>query len=461
MSDQGTSKVGEGQFCIVSNSNAAEVPGPAAVSIQAVNKDGVKFNISHHEGEGLSRIHADKCLQIDVGDDCSNESVTFNVSSLKGDIALTSCNADVRIKGRNVTIDAIESLTIGGRTIKIGKDAAESDKTESISITGNSVDTDADGGNLAELLGTGPLMSIFAGTALAGAAAIASGIGKAAGGAAGQMAGSEPIGGGGGAGGNNLSPETIEVSGISTFGSVQISSGIITSTSTSGIVTYFGDGSNLSGIGSLTAAVEQIDYTCTNPITTLGNTIKISEDSNAYGTRYVESGTPSSSDGCDGDIWYSTTGTFLGAVPVGAVFHFASSTAPNGYLKANGDTVPNGSGTVQGVTADFSALYAILGSTYGSAGQLPDLRAEFIRGWDDSRGVDSGRTFGSSQDHQLQEHSHGRGAIYPGSGPEQNQSGSREDNTSFNQQTTTSGTTGNFGAETRPRNVALLACIKY
>lgn len=204
MSDQGTSKVGEGQFCIVSNSNAAEVPGPAAVSIQAVNKDGVKFNISHHEGEGLSRIHADKCLQIDVGDDCNNENVAFNVIAPKGDIALTACNADIRIKGKNVTIDAIETLTIGGRTIKIGKDAAESDKTESISITGNSVDTDADGGNLAELLGTGPLMSIFAGTALAGAAAIAAGIGKAAGGAAGQMAGSEPIGGGGGSGGTAI-----------------------------------------------------------------------------------------------------------------------------------------------------------------------------------------------------------------------------------------------------------------
>ena len=33
-----------------------------------------------------------------------------------------------------------------------------------------------------------------------------------------------------------------------------------------------------------------------------------------------------------------------GTVPAGAVFHFAASTAPVGYLKANGDTIPNGSG---------------------------------------------------------------------------------------------------------------------
>ena len=243
---------------------------------------------------------------------------------------------------------------------------------------------------------------------------------------------------------------------------------------------FYGDGSNLTGIGSLTAAVEQIDYTCTNPITTLGNTIKISEDSNAYGTRHVESGTPSSSDGCDGDIWYSTTGTFLGSVPVGAVFHFASSSAPTGYLKANGDTVPNGSGTVQGVTADFSALYAILGSTYGSAGQLPDLRAEFIRGWDDGRQVDpdhATRTFGSSQSWAIQNITgsiariaetfiqasfSATSALYkssnnPSSGltpnqPDTSQSGTLAFDASRNVQTST---------ETRPRNVALLACIKY
>ena len=42
----------------------------------------------------------------------------------------------------------------------------------------------------------------------------------------------------------------LSIAGISTLGSVQISSGIVTSTSTSGVVTYYGDGSNLTGIGS-------------------------------------------------------------------------------------------------------------------------------------------------------------------------------------------------------------------
>ena len=46
--------------------------------------------------------------------------------------------------------------------------------------------------------------------------------------------------------------------------------------------------------------------------------------------------------------------------------------------------MPNGSGTVQGVTADFSDLYTLLGTTYGSAGTLPDLQGSFVRGWTSS-----------------------------------------------------------------------------
>lgn len=140
-------------------------------------------------------------------------------------------------------------------------------------------------------------------------------------------------------------------------------------------------------------------------------------------------------------------------VPVGAVQSFAMSTAPTGWLECNGVTVPNGSGTVSGVTANFAALYAAVGSTYGSAGKLPDLRGEFVRGWDNSRGVDSARTFGSSQSDDFKSHSHS----YTGSSNTGLVGGGGSAglfNTSY-----TTGATG--GTETRPRNVALLYCIKY
>ena len=158
-------------------------------------------------------------------------------------------------------------------------------------------------------------------------------------------------------------------------------------------------------------------------------------------------------------------------LPAGAVFYFASSSAPTGFLKANGDTVPNGNGTVQGITADFSNLYAVLGTTYGSAGQLPDLRGEFIRGWDDSKGTDNGRTFGSAQSDAITDHNHKVRSEGDSGGDGSNLRNTDGDNnaptrTSFSTRVTgigdmITGSSTVIATETRPRNVALLACIKY
>ena len=188
--------------------------------------------------------------------------------------------------------------------------------------------------------------------------------------------------------------------------------------------------------------------------------------------------------------------------PVGTVIWYAGSTAPAGYLKANGDSIANGSGTTQGVTADFSALYAIIGST------LPDIRGEFIRGWDDGKGTDSGRAIRSTQSPQNQQHSHtatssssatvndtghrhwissadrddanmtGTGAndqnyglfadagSYNSSDPDRSTGRytKTESATSGGALTATSTTTttiANEGGSLRPTNLALLACIKY
>lgn len=163
----------------------------------------------------------------------------------------------------------------------------------------------------------------------------------------------------------------------------------------------------------------------------------------------------------------TVTGTLTGpsVVPVGAVFHFAASSAPAGYLKCNGDVVPNGSGTVQGVTANFSALYNILGTTYGSLGKLPDLRGEFVRGWaDDKVGIDTQTTFGRVQGDAMQGHVHNframAGDATLGANPGGNIFGGATLATTSPLADSTNGTP-RTAAETRPRNVALLACIKY
>ena len=184
----------------------------------------------------------------------------------------------------------------------------------------------------------------------------------------------------------------------------------------------------------------------------------------------LESGKPSNSaliPYSESGVTKATTVSNFG-VPIGAVFHLATSTVPAGYLKCNGDTVPNGSGTIQGVTADFSALYASLGSTYGSAGKLPDLRGEFIRGFDDGRDIDTSRVMGSSQTDAFQGHKHRRTLGLTRAYSAEASSGI---DAYYNAGTyilevgdpVTDGTNGTprTASETRPRNVALMPVIKY
>ena len=183
----------------------------------------------------------------------------------------------------------------------------------------------------------------------------------------------------------------------------------------------------------------------------------------------------------------------FGFTPVGAVIWYAGSSAPTGYIKCNGDSIANGTGTTQGVTADFSALYAVVG------GNVPDLRGEFIRGLDDSRGVDASRSIRTSQNDQNKQHNHSVSATntVTESGHTHStkldsnrvfgftQSGAATDGettpygdpgglpgwnipaklvsseTTGVQVSTSISQSNNGGTEARPRNVALLACIKY
>ena len=76
------------------------------------------------------------------------------------------------------------------------------------------------------------------------------------------------------------------------------------------------------------------------------------------------------------------------ALPVGVPVPWPSATAPAGWLKYNG-------------AAFDKARYPKLAAVYPS-GVLPDLRGEFIRGWDDGRGVDTSRGLLSAQGFAMQ-----------------------------------------------------------
>ncbi|EGI3947008.1 TPA: phage tail protein [Escherichia coli] len=85
------------------------------------------------------------------------------------------------------------------------------------------------------------------------------------------------------------------------------------------------------------------------------------------------------------------------ALPVGVPVPWPSATPPTGWLKCNG--------------AAFSAEeYPELAKAYPT-NKLPDLRGEFIRGWDDGRGIDAVRALLSLQNGGVELHTH-QGQIF-------------------------------------------------
>ena len=181
----------------------------------------------------------------------------------------------------------------------------------------------------------------------------------------------------------------------------------------------------------------------------------------------------------DGELRYDgkrllNTDDLSGMVPSGTVLYFAGRTAPAGWLKANGAAISR--------TA-YAALFAAIGTTYGagdgrSTFNLPDLRGEFIRGWDDGRGVDTGHLFGSAQADAMRQHYHGIGYISPnnddGAFVVRNWTTAEQQNLQFingngnsairtlsaGSNLSTTNAIDESAGETRPRNIALLAIIK-
>ena len=167
------------------------------------------------------------------------------------------------------------------------------------------------------------------------------------------------------------------------------------------------------------------------------------------------------------------------AVPTGSVHLMATTTVPSGYLKCNGAAISR---------TTYSDLFGLIGTAHGAGDgsttfNVPDLRGEFVRGWDDSRGVDSGRNFASSQSDQNKAHNHTATSTVTDPGhfhttenfvarasySEPRNIGVGTDGNCNNTGNTDSKTTGitvattianDGGTEARPRNIAMMYVIK-
>lgn len=136
-------------------------------------------------------------------------------------------------------------------------------------------------------------------------------------------------------------------------------------------------------------------------------------------------------------------------MPIGAIITVPYTTPDTNYLECNGAAVSR---------TTYADLYAKIADTYGSGDgsttfNIPNLQGEFIRGWDNGRGIDTGRVFGSVQADALKAHTH---TVSVESANTDNSGTSPRARLGAGSVTT--GSTGS--SETRPRNIALMYQIK-
>jgi microcystin-dependent protein len=138
----------------------------------------------------------------------------------------------------------------------------------------------------------------------------------------------------------------------------------------------------------------------------------------------------------------------------GSIIAYPSQIVPSGYLECNGSLLSR---------TTYASLFAIIGTTYGvgdgtTTFNIPDLRGIFIRGLDNGRGLDTGRTIGSYQADEFKSHAHTIAPMWANGM-------ARNDDSSgiytWSRNTSSLNTNSSGGVETRPKNTAMMYCIKY
>jgi microcystin-dependent protein len=163
-------------------------------------------------------------------------------------------------------------------------------------------------------------------------------------------------------------------------------------------------------------------------------------------------------------FWRLAGASFFSGNEAGDIKAVAHNNVPSqGWLKCNGAVLARSS---------YPRLFNMIGTAWNTGGEssvqfrLPDFRGEFLRGFDDGRGVDTGRTFASYQAGQIESHNHRQNAAQtaqftpaPDTTLYYNMTGGGS--TDFSSGPANQFTVFTGGSETRPRNKPVNYWIKY
>ena len=175
----------------IETNGAVGVAGQLKYQLYSVTGNGDVYQQALYEN-GLSAIRSDKTLEIQTGIKNKANDVSFALMSHHGDVAINADNGMVRIKGRNICIDATNQLTLQANKIQIGH--VQPGKTQDFQVTSTRVDLGKPKrGNMCKVLKTcattlsfAKSLTPFSGGGITNIAVSA--LGGAAGGPAGQIA---------------------------------------------------------------------------------------------------------------------------------------------------------------------------------------------------------------------------------------------------------------------------------
>jgi len=139
----------------------------------------------------------------------------------------------------------------------------------------------------------------------------------------------------------------------------------------------------------------------------------------------------------------------------GFMMPYGSDVEPEGWLECDGREV---------LRADYPELFEAIGIKWGAPSdgtkfKLPDGRGMFLRGWDHGRGEDVGRAFASRQEDLIKNHTHALDGSILGGPTGQTKLELLGGSTAMVNVTGNPSSGG--GAETRPKNIAVMWVIKY
>lgn len=223
------------------------------------------------------------------------------------------------------------------------------------------------------------------------------------------------------------------------------------------------------------AAFQAADATITNNLNTLISTLKTAayREVGVAANNVIALNADAKLPAVDGSLL-----TGINSIPIGSILYLPYANTDPNYMECAGQAINR---------IEYATLYAKIGVSFGtgdgsSTFNLPDIRGEFVRGWDNSRNVDAGRALGSIQGDIFKAHAHTKGSLAlsiagahshsmegtqgtsGGTAQPHKESGSYAQlftNANGDHTHTITGDVGSSGdSETRPRNIALQAIIR-